>query len=151
MLYIDYKIPYDKVVQNPSMTYDAFYKISWFEDPEVIRIACEIDNLKHFTDDIFESDFSGRCSGKDISGGAKTVILAYLGVVKDYALPLSWLGENCFPTLGSLKIKDDIVFDADSSPGILDFKCRFISKRTGKVIDNFIDYASERVKYVFKD
>ena len=151
MLYLDYRVPCDKVVQNPSLTYDAFYKISWFNDPEVVRIACEIDKLKHFIDDIFESDFFGRCSGKDISGGAKTVILAYLGIVKDYALPLSWMGENCLPVLGPLTIKDDIVFDADSSPGILDFKCSFISKRTGKVIDNFIDYHDERIDYFFDD
>lgn len=89
MLYLDYRVQCDKVVQNPSLIYDAFYKISWFNDLEVVRIACEIDKLKHFIDDIFESDIFARCSGKDISGGAKTVILAYLGIVKDYALPLS--------------------------------------------------------------
>lgn len=147
MLYMDYNVPESKLIWNPESVYDIFYEKSWFDDPEIVRVACTVDHLDHTCDDIFDHEITGRCSGKDISGGAKTVILAYLGIAKERALPLSWLGENCFPVLGSLKIKDDIIFDGDSVPMLEKWSCNFISKRTGKVLNNYDDYYNEVLDY----
>lgn len=150
MLYLDYMVPDDQVLLNPGGYFNIIYDKTWFEDSEIIRIACTIDKLEHIDGDIFNSSYSGRCSGKDLSGGAKTVILAYLGETNNKALPLSWLGENCFQVLGSLDVKHNIVFNANSTPLLMDFQCTFRSLKTGKMISHFIDCDRERIEYVYK-
>lgn len=148
MLYMDYNIPVDDIA-TPSALYDTIYEKSWFDDPEVIRIAETIDRVTHVEADIFESSVLGRIVSTELSGGVKTVILAYMGETNDCALPLSWLGENCLPVLGSLKIKHDVTFVADSVPMVWDWECRFISKRTGSVISDASSYREEMIKFVF--
>ena len=147
MLYMDFNVPEERILNIPESWYNAYYDPSWFDDPEVVRIACEIDNLNHVWADFFEHSYTGRCCGKDISGGAMTVILAYLGLFCDKDLPLSWLGENCIPVLGSLDIKHDVTFAGDQVPQIRDFGCKFISCKTGKILDNYYDYYREYLKY----
>lgn len=143
MLYIDFDVPKDKILEIPTGLYQIYYEQTWFDDPVVVDIACKIDGLKHVFADFFENELLGRCSGREISGGAKTVILAYLGIVSAYVLPLSWLGENCFPVLGSLDIEKDITFDGDSVPMLYDWKCDFISRKTGRVINSYDTYREE--------
>lgn len=147
MLYIEFGVPEDKVMQCPEDTYNVEYDQKWFDDPEVVRIACEIDGLSHMVSDVFDSELFGRCTGLNISGGAKTVILAYLGLTYGLCLPTSWLGENCFPVLGSLAIKTDVTFAVDSTPLLLDFRCKFVSKNTGAVVGNYDMFYEERRVY----
>ena len=147
MLYIEFGVSDDRIMFCPEDTYKVEYDSKWFDDSEVIRIACEIDGLKHVDGDIFENSIFGRCSGLQISGGAKTVILAYLGITYGMCLPTSWLGENCFPVLGSLEINHDVTFAVDSTPLLLDFKCSFISKNTGEEIHEYDKFYEERRVY----
>lgn len=146
-LYMDHNVPLNKLMMNPDARYRAFYKSEWFDDPEVVRIACEIDGLRHLFWDTFEHPVFGRCTGKEVSGGSRAVILAYLGETDDYVIPLSWLGENCFKTLGSLNIKSDVTFDGDYTPNLWNWECEFISKRTGNKINSWETYSPERFDY----
>lgn len=150
MLYIDYGLDDSEILDNPTARYRAQYETGWFDDPEVVRIAETIDRLKHDGGDAFMHPVLGRCTGYTLSGGAVTVILAYLGETGGYALPLSWLGENCFSVLGSLDIKHDVVFDGDYTPRLDEWNCSFISKKTGKVVDGFYSHLEGMVKYVIK-
>lgn len=43
MLYLDYAVPHDKLLWTPKIRYDLEYDQNWFDDPEVVRIAEEID------------------------------------------------------------------------------------------------------------
>lgn len=60
-----------------------------------MRIAEEIDNVKHVWSDFFVGTVTDRCSSKELSGGAKTVIAAYVGLSRGEVIPLQFLGENC--------------------------------------------------------
>lgn len=151
MLFIDFNVPAEKVLEIPEGWYKAYYDQSWFDNPEVVRIAEEIDGVHHEWADYFNHPYTGRCSGMDLSGGAMTVILAYLGVAKDWVLPLSWLGENCYKTLGSLDIQHDVIFDGDTYPRLKVWNCDFKSVRSGKILNNFYDYFEEHQYYVYKD
>lgn len=151
MLYLDYAVPHDKLLWTPMIRYDLEYDQNWFDDPEVVRIAEEIDDVKHVWADFFVGTITDRCSGKELSGGAKTVIAVYVGLTRGDVVPLQFLGENCFPVLGSLNIKEDVTFNGDTYPFIKDFGCKFISKRTGKTIDNYLDYREEMDMFATKN
>ena len=77
-LYLDFKPNPKDVTLQPEGYYDGYYEVSWFDDPIIVSIVEQIDNVRHDYSDAFYSDVTGRFSGKYISGGAKIVILAYL-------------------------------------------------------------------------
>lgn len=52
--------------------------------------------IKHVWADFFVGTITDRCSGKELSGGAKTVIAVYVGLTRGDVVPLQFLGENCF-------------------------------------------------------
>lgn len=58
MLYMDYNVPREKMLTNPEGRYDAFYDSMWFQDPVVVRIAEEVDGVKHVHDDILSIQYS---------------------------------------------------------------------------------------------
>ena len=143
MLYLDFSEDRKHNTFDPGSWFDAYYEQSWFDDKIVCDIACKIDDLKHEWADYFTSETFGKCSGKEISAGAKTVIAAYLGLFTDKKYPLSWLGENCFEMLGSIDIKSDIIFVANSMPNLWEWKCSFKSVQTGRVINSYETYIEE--------
>lgn len=147
MLYLDFAPDRSNYLWTPMSRFDLWYEQSWFDNQVVIDIACKADNLKHVWADFFTSDLLGRCSGKDLSGSAKTLIIVYLNLQENYLIPLQFIGENCIPILGRLDIKHDVTFAADTWPFLMDFGCKFISKQSGKIIDNFIDYREEWITY----
>lgn len=105
MLYMDYNVPRENMLTNPEGRYD----------------------------DIFEHTIFGRCSGMNLSGGVKTLVLTYLGETGGYVLPLSWLGENCFPVLGSFTCRTDVTYSGNYVPQIEEWGCTFKSVRTGEI------------------
>lgn len=106
MLYMDFNVPEEKMLVIPESWYDAYYNPDWFNDPEIVRVACEIDGLTHVWADFFTHPYTGRCCGKDISGGAKTVIVTYLGVPDNKIIPLSWLGGGeLYTCVGVIRYK----------------------------------------------
>lgn len=135
---------------QPEGYYDGYYEVSWFDDPIIVSIVKQIDNVRHDYSDAFYSDVTGRFSDKYISGGAKIVILAYLGLVPKI-IPLSWLGENCFKVLGQVPIKTKVIFEADFVPMLWDFDCDFISVQSGKLINNHDTFFEEYCKYDMSD
>lgn len=143
MLYMDYDVPEERILDDPSERYKLLYEKSWFEDPEVVRVAMEIEGWTHDGSDIFEHPIFGRCTGYNASGGTIAVILAYLGETGGYTIPLSWLGENCFAPLGSLDIKHDVTFDGDYMPDLDEWGCNFISKKSGEVINDRMKHLRE--------
>lgn len=151
MIYLNFIKDNSKVMYAPGLIYDDYYEQSWFDDPVVVAIAEKVDNIKHEWADYFCSDLTGKLSGKDISGGAKTLILAYLGFDLGKELPTDWLGENCYPVLGTFTPKKDITFCATSIPQLDDFGCTFISKQTGKEIKQYDDYMEEFWVYVYQN
>lgn len=147
-LYMDFNVSRDRIIYNPTAIFNYWYDKHWFDDEKVVKVACDIDKLKHESGDIFEHPIYGRCIGRELSGGVHTVLAAYFGLpVNDMVLPLSWLGENCFAPLGSLEIKNDIIFDGDYTPQIDDWHCSFISKKTGSILSNYDSYSRERSMY----
>lgn len=149
-LYLDFKPNPKDVTLQPEGYYDGYYEVSWFDDPIIVSIVEQIDNVRHDYSDAFYSDVTGRFSGKYISGGAKIVVLAYLGLVPKI-IPLSWLGENCFKVLGQVPIKTRVIFEADFVPMLWDFDCDFISVQSGKLINNHDTFFEEYCKYDMSD
>lgn len=145
-LYLDFNPNRELITMNPEAYFDGYYETSWFEDPAIVSVAEKIDNVKHDYSDAFYSEVTGRFSGIHLSGGAKVVILAYLGIVPKI-MPLSWLGENCFPVLGSVPIKSRVVFWADFVPMLWDFYCDFISVQSGVVINSHDIFFKEYCRY----
>ena len=47
MLYIDFKVPEEKLLWTPKVRYNLEYDQLWFKDPEVIRIAESVDELAY--------------------------------------------------------------------------------------------------------
>lgn len=146
MLYMDFGLEYPDVMAFPVGIYCSEYERVWFNDPVVVDISCKVDNLKHVEGDIFEHELTGRCSGLDISDGAKTVIMVYLGLA-DSAYPLHYFGENCLSVLGSLNINYNAVVNGDYVPMLDDWQCKFISKKTGNIIHNYDTYYAEWLAY----
>ena len=142
-LYIDYNLQNDDVIHDVTGRFKYVKELEWFNDPTVLRIISEIDSVEHVTGEIFNHPDFGTLTSDNLSGGCHTVILAYEGSTNGLALPLSWLGENCFKVLGSVEVKSDVVFDADTMPQLKDWECKFISKRTGDVIDSYATYYAE--------
>lgn len=125
-LYLDFKPNPKDVTLQP----EGYYEVSWFDDPIIVSIVEQIDNVRHDYSDAFYSDVTGRFSGKYISGGAKIVILAYLGLVS---------------------IKTKVIFEADFVPMLWDFDCDFISVQSGKLINNHDTFFEEYCKYDMSD
>lgn len=146
-LYLDFKPDRTLVTTNPAAYFDGYYEITWFDDPVIVSIAEKIDSVRHDYGDAFYSEVTGRFSGRYLSGGAKVVILAYLGLAPKI-IPLSWLGENCFAVLGSVPVASKVVFYADYVPMLWDFNCEFISVQTGANINNHDTFFEEYCKYV---
>ena len=142
MLYLDFKYDKNNVCKNPESWYDIWYEQSWFDDPNIVQIACAIDKLKHEWADFFTSETFGRCSGKNLSGGAKTVIVGYLGLC-DKEMPFCWMGENCYRLLALIPESVDVTFAVNYTPMIWDFGCTFISKQTGHKITNYDEFKTE--------
>lgn len=151
MLYLDFNLPQDKVLLSPKAVFDAYMEPGWFDDPEVVRIAESIDKVKYEYSDAFLHPVLGRFSANKLSGGAKTVILVYKNVTLGKAIPLDWLSENCFHVLGSLEIRHDVVFYANSMPHLFDFECVFTSMHSGRQISTHEQYIEEFFKYACKD
>lgn len=55
-LYMDFNVDDKKVLVDPSTYFSFYYEKSWFDDPEVVRVACEIDGLTHI--DVFSGAHS---------------------------------------------------------------------------------------------
>ena len=146
MLYLDFKDP-KKILWNVKGRYEIFYESSWFDDPVVVRIAEQVDQVKHLYGDRFRSDYSGDFSGLTLSGGAQILILCYLNLFEDYCLPLSWVADNCLEVLGSLPISHPVHFFANTVPLLDDYKCQFISSETGKLITGHDEYIPEYYEY----
>lgn len=146
-LYIDYNLQNDEVIHDVTGRFRYVKELEWFEDQTVLRIISEIDGVEHVTGEIFNHPDFGTLTSDNLSGGCHTVILAYEGSTGGLALPLSWLGENCFKVLGSVSVKSDVVFDADTMPQLKDWECKFISKRTGIIIDNYDTYYTELERF----
>lgn len=151
MLYIDFNVSENMILDNPADRYDAYYDPKWFDDPAIVGIAESVDGVKHLFGDVFEHDLFGRCDGMKLSGGVKVLTLAYLGNTGGYVLPLSWLSENCFSVLGDLKIKSDVVFDGDYVPDLDAWECEFISKKTGNTVFNYDTFIKEYYNYVLRN
>lgn len=149
MLYMDFKEP-DKILWNVSGRYKVFYESSWFDDPTVVRIAEAIDKVKRLGGGLFVSEFSGEFTGLELSGGAQAVILMYLNLLDGYAVPFSWLGENCLPVLGTLDIQHDIHLFANTVPLLDEYGCEFVSSVTGERLTNHDTYIKEYYKYACK-
>lgn len=147
-LYIDFNVPQENIVRNPSLRFDIKCSTEWFKNSEVLRVIKEIDNSDYMFEDFFMNPVFGSFKSDKLSGGVKTVLLAYLNQTDGYVLPLSWLGENCYPVLGSLDIKHDVVFAGNAIPQFVDFHCKFVSRKSGRVYSNNLEYIEEFQKYV---
>lgn len=148
MLYLDYNVDESKVITDPGGEFDVLYAADWFEDSNIVAIAEGIDKLKHISNDRFFSELFGTVTGRQLSGGTKTVILCYLRLLTEYIYPLLWLGENCFEYMSLVPDVYDITFKANTMPNLDEWGCTFISKKTGKVITGFETYWKEYCLYV---
>lgn len=136
MLYLQYNTPEVDRLRNPGGTFNSLYEKSWFENPTVVKIAEGVDGVKHVMEDIFEHETFGKFLATQLSGGAKILILAYLGILPDKAYPLSWLGDNCYEWLKVIPEEQDITFDADCMIPPFCSYVNFTIKATGEVIDS---------------
>lgn len=140
MLYLQYNTKPENKLCNPDGTFDDLYEKSWFEDKTVVKIAEGVDDVHHLFDDIFEHDTFGKFIASRLSGGAKMLILAYLGVLSDRAYPLSWLGDNCYDWLEVISEKRDTTWDADCMLPPFCSYVNFVVKDTGVEIKSETDY-----------
>ncbi|WP_432627161.1 hypothetical protein [Brotaphodocola sp.] len=146
-LYLDYNLQDDEVIHDVTGRFRYVKELEWFDDPTVLRIIAEVDGVEYVTGEIFKHPDFGTLTSDNLSGGCHTVILAYEGSTDGLALPLSWLDENCFKVLGSVSVKSDVVFDADTMPQLREWECKFISRRTGNVIDSYDSYYTELERF----
>jgi hypothetical protein len=151
MLYLDFKTPRNKILTNPGAEFDSIVKKSWFDDPDIVKIAEGIDRVKHVVEDIFEDPDYGKFEARRLSGGAKTVILAYRGVPSGCVYPLSWLGENCYKYLSLIPDDVSATFYANTMPKLIDWECEFTSNKTGAKVTGFYTYKGEYIKYALAD
>lgn len=140
MLYLQYNTPLESKLRNPDGTFDSLYDNSWFNNTTVIEMIEDVDGVQHIFDDIFEHKVFGKFLATKLSGGVKTLILAYLGVLTEKAYPLSWLGDNCYRWLKVISDKRDMTWDGDC---MVPPHCQyvdFIVKDTGERLTSERDY-----------
>lgn len=140
MLYLQYNTPLECKLRNPGGTFDSLYDNSWFDDTIVIEMIKDVDGVRHIFDDIFEHEVFGKFLATKLSGGVKTLILAYFGVLTEKAYPLSWLGDNCYRWLKTISDKRDVLWDGDC---MVPPHCQyvdFIVKDTGERLISEQDY-----------
>lgn len=86
----------------------------WFDDPRVEDIVLTIDKTRHIKGNVFESPVLGTITFDQLSGGAKSTILALMGT-EPYIFPISRFGDNCWEVIHKYCGKDKLVLFFDDN------------------------------------
>ena len=96
MLYLDLGSKIYKHDGHPDDLFELYAKKEWFEDDFVKAIVFEIDGSTVINYASIEHPYFGIHNYKEISAGAKNIILAYK---TDLTLNGDYMGDNCLPML----------------------------------------------------
>ena len=97
----------DNKVSYVSDHFDAVYENTWFASEFVQRVVKEIDEVTYFgSGDVFISEEYGAMSARDLSSGAKALIL--LANCPGLIVSGDRMGDNCVPFLMELAKEKDI-------------------------------------------
>lgn len=132
------------VVVNPDDELRRDSRPYWFDDKRVEDIVLSIDKTQHVKGNIFESPYLGTISFDQLSGGAKSTILAVMGN-KPYIIPVSKFGDNCWPMLHKY-CKDKLVILFDNNLPQFEDGIPTFHFHDGSIARNTIEYISCRCR-----
>ncbi len=133
-------------VHNIDSVFNSFYDKKWIEGTLGKELIKHIDkSTVNIVKECIESPFLGDISYKDISGGTKTLIMAYY--VQGVVYNGDNMGENCFDWLLMISRLKDIVISLSYSPIFEWYKdTPVVSLNTGVIMRSYDDWSNEFFK-----
>ena len=138
-----------KQIWAPATFFNYEYDEEWFKDGLVKEIIRSVDKNEILEDCVFRSKFLGIIGPERLSGGVKTLILAYK---TNYTIDATFMGDNCIKWLFKIAEKKDLRVGLHHPPDFGD-SFKFICLNNNKLITNmkeffevYKEYADE-IKY----
>ena len=107
----------DKYIPLSGDYFDEVYEKNWIKDDDVQRIVRTIDNNAISADGHIESEVLGSISMRELSTGAKTLIL--MKMVPDMVWSGERVGDNCWKEVLRLSEKHNICLASNSMWAVL--------------------------------
>lgn len=130
-----------KYIRMPQSRFDFLYEETWLDSQFARKVIKEVDKSEVICGSAIESSVLGPISPKDISTGAKALIL--LECLDDVVMNGERLGDNCWSFVFELANKKDIhialyhFLDSDYMPE----KIEFFLENTGELWSGgFMDF-----------
>ena len=96
----------ENAIYHPPVYFDNTYEDEWITDELSVKMIKDIDKSEVLGENCIASPILGLISPKDISGGAKTLILIYNN--PDLIINASACGDNCAKWLLKIAENKDI-------------------------------------------
>lgn len=140
-------------IKSPSGIFMLEQEADWFDDPFVLEMVQDVDNLRLITHREFEHPVFGLCGTQDISGGLKNLILAYK---LNRIIDATYCGDNCAKWIMKIAEMKDLHitlshvmnFKRGQDESGIPFKCYITNNH--KYIDNVRDYGTEALKFILR-
>ena len=134
-------------VENSADYFDGVYEKEWLSDPFIQEMIMEVDKTTVNSDLTITSPILGDIIPKQLSGGVKTLILLYKGLIKARG---ARMGENCYPYVERIAKDLDVYL-------LLDWLPPFSSNMTaeilnsGKIVHSYHEFLNEYIKEQHND
>ena len=96
----------ENAIYHPPVYFDNTYEDEWITDELSVKMIKDIDKSEVLGENCIESPILGQISPKDLSGGAKTLMLIYNN--PNLVINASACGDNCVKWLLQMAEEKDI-------------------------------------------
>lgn len=137
-----------EAIYNTDVYFQNQYQDRWLTKPLSKEIILDIDKSQVISANLIESPVLGPISPKDLSGGAKTLLLLANNNDKEKVFNASTCGDNCAKWILELGKKDKLVINLRHliDFGTAEFKIKVMN--TGKTVKNMAELVAEAGQFV---
>ena len=100
---------YEDSIYNTSVYFNNTFQKTWLDDPYVRKLIKSVDKSEVIGDYLIKSKALGMISPNQLSGGVKTLILAYFK--PDIIFNASTCGDNCARWFLDMSKKEDRIIN----------------------------------------